>query len=226
MPHEPLQQTPRLTRLWEQVAAATQDDDLSHDLAHVARVARWCRRLAPEFGVPLELALAAGFVHDLVNIPKEHPDRPLGSEQSALAGAAMLARAGFDSDEIAAVVEAVRTCSWSRGLAPTSPLGAILQDADRLDAIGAIGLARTFACAQAMHARTRDGQLVHPEDPAGAMDRSLDDKRFAADHLGKKLLKLAEGMHSPTARAEATRRHATLVAFLKALEAEDHSTRT
>lgn len=218
----PLLSSPRLRTLHALVAERQQAEgvDLSHDMDHVLRVTRWCVRLALELGEDPELACAAGLVHDVVNIPKESARRPLGSELSAAVGAELLAESGFDTGEAARVVEAVRTCSWSRGLAPTSRLGEILQDADRLDAIGAIGVARNFACAQAMAARSGRGHLHHPEDPAGRAPRALDDVAWAADHYGRKLLKLADSLHSETARREGARRHALLLAFLDALEAD------
>ena len=219
----PLLDTPRLEALWSRVAPRLAGDDLSHDSDHVLRVTRWAVRLAREQGLSTELACAAGLVHDLVNVPKESADRPMGSELSAVAGKELLTEAGFTTAEVAAVVEAVRTCSWSRGLAPTSPLGAVLQDADRLDAIGAIGIARNFACAHAMVARGSPGRLYNPADPAGEADRRLDDVAFAADHYRRKLLLLAGSMHSPTARAEASRRHAFMEAFLDELVAEARS---
>ena len=218
----PLLRTPRLVRLFAAVQARNEADaiDLSHDLDHVLRVTRWCLRLAPEAGVDEELAVAAGLVHDLVNVPKESAQRPLGSELSAVAGKELLRDAGFGEDTVVAVVEAVRTCSWSRGQAPTSALGELLQDADRLDAIGAVGVARNFACAQAMASRSGSGHLHHPEDPGGNGPRDLDDVTWAADHYRRKLLKLAAGMHTPSARAEAARRHAFLQAFLDELDRE------
>ena len=218
--------TPRHHALWAHVQAtfAQKPLDLSHDAEHILRVYRWAVRLAPEAGVDPELAGAAALVHDLVQVPKESADRALGGERSAAAGAEILPRVGYSADETAQVVEAVRTCSWSRGLAPTLPLGAVLQDADRLDAIGAVGIARNFACAQGMASRSGQGRLFNPADPAARQERPLDDRHDAADHYRAKLLRLAAGMHTPTARAEAARRHETMRAFLDALAREEGGT--
>jgi uncharacterized protein len=210
---------PRHARLLALTSPLAAQDDLSHDLAHVLRVYRWCVLLAPEAEASPDLAGACGLVHDLVNVPKGSPDRPLGSELSAQAAGPWLAAAGYTPDEVGQVVEAVRTCSWSRGLAPTSGLGRALQDADRLDAIGALGIARVFACAQRMNHPQSPGALLHPTDLSGAR-RALDDRRFAVDHFSHKLLKLAASMHTPTARAEAARRHQQMTSFLAALTDE------
>jgi uncharacterized protein len=99
-------------------------------------------------------------------------------------------------------------------------VGVVLQDADRLDAIGAIGAARNFATAQAMAGRGSPGRFYDPADPLGRADRPLDDVRNAMDHWPRKLLKLHAGFHTSTARAEADRRHAFLLAFMAQLEAE------
>ena len=79
-----------------------------------------------------DLAGAAALVHDLVNISKESEERSLASEKSAIAGAEVLPQAGYTAQEVEQIVEAVRTCSWSRGEKATAKLGEVLQDADRL----------------------------------------------------------------------------------------------
>jgi len=101
-------------------------------------------------------------------------------------------------------------------------VGVVLQAADRLDAIGAIGIARCMGCAQAMVGP--ESRFYHPEDPLAAQDRPLDDRRYAVDHFKAKLLKLTEGMHLPTARREAQLRHDTMIAWLDALQREIEST--
>ena len=205
--------------LWEKVEETLRAEcDLAHDWLHVYRVYQWAVQLAPEAGADGDLAGAAALIHDLVNIPKESADRPLGSELSAAKGASILPTAGYSPEESSAIVEAVRTCSWSRGLAPTSALGRVLQDADRLDAIGAIGIARNIACAQAMSSRGNRGFLYEPSDPLARGGRELDDKKHAIDHFSRKLLKLAKTMHLPSAKAEAARRHLFLETFLSELE--------
>lgn len=210
---------PRHDRLWQAILPELPTSDLAHDADHVLRVYAWALRLAPELKVDPDLAGAAALVHDLVNIPKDSPDRPLGGEASARASRGHLARAGYGPAEVSQVVEAVRTCSWSRGLAPTSDLGRVLQDADRLDAIGAVGIARNFACAQTFAGRSPT-RFYHPADPLGRSGRPLDDVLNAADHYPLKLLRLARRMHTATARREARRRHALMERFLESLALE------
>jgi uncharacterized protein len=210
----------RHQQLWPLVSATCPPGELAHDTQHLMRVYRWALRLASEAQVDPDLAGAAALVHDLVFVAKDSDQRARGGELSAAAAPAVLRQVGYDDTAIAAIAEAVRTCSWSRGLSPTSALGALLQDADRIDALGAIGLARLYACAQFMSSPTKLGLLHHGEDPIGTGDRILDDKRHAVDHVRVKLLKLADSMHFPASRAEAQRRHAYLLAHLEELALE------
>lgn len=202
------------------VAARLPPGELAHDRFHIARVYRWALRLAPEAGADPDLAGAAALVHDLVFVAKDSPERASGGERSAAAAPVLLAAAGYGADAIAAIAAAVATSSWSRGLAPAGALGAVLQDADRLDALGALGLMRNLACAQHMARPEREAGFYHPDDPLHRSARPLDDRAWAADHCFAKLLRLAAGMHTATARAEAARRHAFIEGWLRELETE------
>ena len=211
---------PRHETLWRYVVSKMIDTDLAHDHEHVLRVYRWCLKLAEEAGADKDLAGAAGLIHDLVNVPKESADRPMGSEWSAIAGANILPECGYSPEETQQIVDAVATCSWSRGLQPRNAIGVTLQHADRLDAIGAIGIMRNIACAQAMSSRGTNGRFYEPTDPTGRGKRQLNDKKNALDHFSLKLLRLKEGMHLPSAVAEADKRHAFLLRFLSEVNRE------
>jgi uncharacterized protein len=206
---------PRHAALLPRVTARQSTQDLAHDMAHVMRVYAWALRLAPGAGEDPDLAGAAALVHDLANVPKESAQRAAASGMSADQAGELLRAAGYDDDDVTAITEAVRTCSWSRGDRPGSRLGEVLQDADRLDAMGAVGVARTLTTAQAMVTRGVPLRLYDPDDPVARTGRPVDDKVNALDHFFVKLLKLADGMHLPEARAEAARRHATMLAFLR-----------
>lgn len=206
--------------MWRQVEPQLPPGELAHDRHHIARVYQWALRLSEEGRVDPDLAGAMALVHDLAFVPKDSPDRALGGERSAQLAGVVLSTAGYASHEVVDIAEAVRTSSWSRGFAPTNTLGVVLQDADRLDAIGAVGLLRTVACAQYMSRPERAGRFYHDGDPFADSGRALDDKAQAIDHCYAKLLKLAAGMHLPTAKAEAMKRHAALVDFLGVLRRE------
>lgn len=211
--------------LWSAVEAATAPGEVAHDRQHVLRVYTWCLRLADEAGADPDLAGAAGLVHDLVRVPKHLADRPLGGERSAEAARGLLPDAGYTNDEVRVIVDAVATHSWSRGLAPRCPEGVVLQDADRLDAIGAIGALRNAAVAQAMAAAEPTVQhmpraFAHPLDPLARSARQLNDGIWALDHWRVKLLLLRDSMHLPSARTEAARRHQWMLQTLEQLRSE------
>lgn len=207
-----IRQNPKLKPLLEHISQQNEEDS-AHDLAHLLRVANWTMRLGGS-GVNQEEAVAAALLHDLVNVPKNHPDRAKASEFSAKAAEPLLAKAGFTPDSIARVQEAIRDHSFSRGAVPQSPLAKALQDADRLEAVGAIGLMRVFSTGARMGTRYFD-----PEDP-WAQKRELNDLKFSVDHFFTKLLKLAPSFQTEAGRQEANRRTEVLQKFLADLGEE------
>ncbi len=212
----------RHQKLWERILSTLSHDDLAHDWLHVQRVTTWCIRLAKETGDSEDLAGAAGLLHDLINIPKESDLRSMGSELSAQAGVKYLIEVGYSPEEIDTITQAISTCSWSSGKYPTNEIGKILQDADRLDAIGAIGVMRNIACAQAMRSRKHTGTLYNPTNPIpwSVPTEQLNDKEHALDHFFCKLLNLTDTMHTALAREEANRRHQWMLDFLKEVDIE------
>jgi len=191
------------------------DPDPGHDLEHALRVALWTVTLGEsEGGVNRAEAIAAALLHDVVNLPKDHPERSSASERSAAVARALLLANDFDAEATERVVEAIRDHSFSRGATPTTPLGRALQDADRLEALGALGLCRTLSTGAKMGA-----VYAHPEDPFGE-DRALDDRRYTVDHFYAKLLRLPATLQTAAGRAEAAKRAAFLERFLVQLGEE------
>ena len=203
---------PGLTGLLD-LARSTLDDDPGHNLDHALRVALWTLRLGGDAIDPGE-GIAAALLHDLVNLPKDSPERHLASERSATAALAHLSAAGFDTDAQARIHDAIRDHSFSRGAVPSGALGRALQDADRLEALGAIGVFRNISTGALMGA-----QYFDASDP-WATDRPLDDKAFSVDHFFVKLLKLPSTMTTEAGRLEANRRARVLVDLIDALAAE------
>ena len=93
--------------------------------------------------------------------------------------------------------------------------GKILQDADRLDALGAIGIARTFSVGGG-----ENRSLYNSKDPFCESDRELDDTRWTLDHIKKKLLILKNSMHTMTAKEIAEQRTDFIESFLNQLRRE------
>jgi uncharacterized protein len=200
----------------ERVFRARAEQDASHDLHHARRVKHMALRIADADapGVDRLVLLAGAYLHDLVNPPVDSPDRPHASRLAAEAARPILAGLGMDSARIEAVAHAIEAHSFSAGIAPLTDEARILQDADRLEALGAIGLARTFWIAG------RLGSALFDPDDLEARDRPLDDKRFALDHLPRKLYRIVETLHMPTARRIGAERVAFLRGFVARLAAE------
>ena len=187
--------------------------DPGHDLAHSLRVAIWTIRLGQSRLDPA-CAIAAALLHDVVNVPKDSPDRSRASELSADYAASILPKLGFAQSEVEEICEAVREHSFSRGGKPTRLLGKCLQDADRLESLGSIGIMRCISTGTLMKAH-----YFHPSDP-WAQKRELDDRKFSVDHFFTKLFKLPELMNTSTGREEADRRVETMKLFLQHLGEE------
>lgn len=172
--------------------------DGSHDLGHFQRVWRVAREINREEGKLADglTLLAAAFFHDLVSLPKNHPDRREASRLSADRAVELIAAewGDFPLEKLAGVRHAIHAHSFSAQVAPLTVEAKILQDADRMEAVGAIGLARVFYCAGQM------GQsLFDPEDPM-AMRRTPDDQQYALDHFRLKLLRLPAMMNTAAGR--------------------------
>ncbi len=207
---------PALTALLAEARArdaAQLPPDPSHDAAHLLRVAAWTLSLGGD-EVDGREAIAAALLHDAVRVPKSSPDRPRASEWAAAHATERLTALRFPPESVARIATAVRDHSFSRGAVPDSALGRALQDADRLEALGALGLLRCVTTGVRM-----GGAWFHPDDPF-ARNRPLDDARWSVDHFFTKLLRLPETMRTEAGRAEAGRRVALLRAFLDALAGE------
>jgi uncharacterized protein len=212
----PIDLTDAEARLEAVAAAALPPGDGSHDLTHLRRVRANARAIAADeadAGDPLVLA-AACWLHDLVAIEKNDPRRAEASRLSADAASTLLRGWGWDEARIAAVAHAVAAHSFSAGIAPETAEARILRDADRLDAIGAIGIGRAFFVAG------RLGLALHDADDPAAAHRPPDDRRFAIDHFRTKLLGLGDGMLTATGRRIAAGRTAVLQEFLDRFLAE------
>jgi uncharacterized protein len=177
------------------LADAAAGDDGAHDVNHLHRVWQTARQLlaaSPE--ADALVVLAACYLHDLVNLAKDHSERHLASQQAAELACRQLAALDFPAAKLAAVGHAIAAHSFSAGIAPTTLEAKIVQDADRLDALGAVGLARLFYTAGRL-----GSALAHPADPLGEQ-RPHDDKAYALDHIAVKLATLPASMQTEAGR--------------------------
>lgn len=189
-----------VARLEEKAAELYPPVDPSHDLLHIGRVVAMARRLAEAEGADLNIVIPAAYLHDCVAVPKNDPRRKQASQLSADYAVAWLRGEGYPEQYLPAIAHAIAAHSFSAGIPPETVEAKVVQDADRLDAMGAIGIARTF---------TVSGLLGRPYYDAAdvkAESRPLDDGRYAVDHFKVKLFGLVDTMHTAAAKAEGARR--------------------
>ena len=204
----------RLQKLIALVKPFYQSPDPAHDWPHIGRVIATARKLCHNQAVNEEYVLAAVYCHDLVNLPKNHPDRSKASTLAAEKAEELLKQCGYEPHEIEIIKKAVIEHSFSKGLKPSSLEAAIVQDADRLDALGAIGVLRCAAVNTQMQSSFYD-----PFDPL-AESRELNDKDFMIDHYFVKLFKLPAMMNTGAARMEGEKRVMYMKEFLNTLMSE------
>ncbi|MGX9416200.1 HD domain-containing protein [Vibrio sp. WJH972] len=188
--------------------------DLAHDLTHVQRVVKTAKSLSLKEEAKLEIVLPAAYLHDCFSFPKNHPDRASSSTIAAKKALKFLEKIGYPSEYFSDVSHAIVAHSFSANIAPETLEAQIVQDADRLDALGAIGIARCFQVNT-----TLGSDFYHKLDPF-ARERELNDKQYCIDHFYVKLLKLVDTMNTTSAKIEAERRTSFMKSYLKQLEKE------
>lgn len=189
-------------------------NDPAHDYQHVMRVYRNTKKICDEENVDSKLVLCAALLHDLVSYPKSDKRSKLSSIESAVKGKKILKKFNFPEHEIKIISDAIEDHSFSRNVVPKTIEGKILQDADRLDALGSIGLARVFATSGSLNRA-----FYHPDDPF-CENRKPDDGVWTLDHFFQKLLKIGALMNTKSAKIEARERTFVMKSFLDQLRKE------
>lgn len=189
-------------------------EDGAHDLSHLQRVWHNARTLQIEEGGDLEVLLAAVLLHDCVAVEKNSPLRSQASRLAAEKASKVLTNLNWPEAKIDAVTHAIEAHSFSANITPLTLEARLMQDADRLDSLGMLGVARTFYTAGRM-----GSALYDPHDPE-AQDREYDDKRFCLDHFQTKLLHLADGFQTTAGQRLAQLRHQRLKGFMEQFKDE------
>ena len=190
------------------------ENDPAHDFEHVMRVYHNAQKICKKEKANKKLVLCAALLHDIVSYPKSHKFSKLSSIHSANKSKQILKKYSFSDKEIMIISDAIRDHSFSQNKTPETLEGKILQDADRLDALGAIGIARVFATAGSLKR-----PFYNPNDPF-CNKRKPDDKTWTVDHFFQKLLKLESLMNTKAGRTEAKKRTLVLKKFLNQLKHE------
>ena len=192
----------------------TLKNDPAHDFQHVLRVYRNTEKICHEENIDSKLVLCAALLHDVVSYPKSDKRSKLSSIESAVKAKKILKKFNFPENEIKIISDAIEDHSFSRNVVPKTIEGKILQDADRLDALGSIGLARVFATSGSLNRA-----FYHPDDPF-CENRNPDDGVWTLDHFFQKLLKIGDLMNTKSAKIEARKRTLVMRSFLDQLRKE------
>ncbi len=190
------------------------DIDPTHDFMHVKRVVNWSKKISEVEGGRLDIVVPAAYLHDIVNIPKNDPRRSQASRLSADFAVEFLKKIGYASDILAAIHHAIAAHSFSAEIKAETLEAKIVQDADRLEGLGAIGIARCFATAGRMN------RVFYSEIDPFCVERAADDSFFTVDHFYKKLFKVANSLQTETGRKEGARRVKSMRQFLGDLNLE------
>jgi uncharacterized protein len=196
------------------VRDSAQSADVAHDLEHIRRVVMNAWAIAAAEGGMLEVVVPAAWLHDCVVLPKDSGERASASRLAAEAATAFLKEIGYPAEYLTGIAHAIEAHSFSANIRPETLEARIVQDADRLDAIGAVGIARCLMLGGALGT-----PLYNVEEPLPQV-RAPDESRYVVDHFYQKLLLLAERMQTAAGRQEAERRTAFMHDFLAQLSIE------
>lgn len=192
-----------------------------HDWWHVHRVRQTALRLAGEEGADAFVVELAALLHDVADHKFHGGDASAGPRAAREWLGGLCVDAGV-TEHVAAIIAEL---SFKGAGVPTpmsSVEGAVVQDADRLDAIGAMGIARAFAFGGSR------GRLMHDPDAAPEMHDSFERYKSSAgptvNHFHEKLLLLRDRMNTASARRVAEGRHRFMEQFLERFHAEWNGT--
>lgn len=191
--------------------------DSAHDLSHVMRVVKSAKALGKAEQCDMWVVLPAAYLHDCFSFPKDHVNRHLSSQMAADKAVQFLAKIRYPSRYFESIYHAISAHSYSANITPHSIEAKVVQDADRLDALGAIGIARCIQVSASFNAK-----LYSDLDPF-ADQRPLNDKAFTIDHFLEKLFKLPESMNTKSAQKEANKRVIFMRQYLNQLRQEIHT---
>ncbi len=200
--------------LENKISEIASSEDPAHDLLHFKRVVKLAKEICEKENARPEIVIPAAWLHDLVIIPKNDPRRSQASKLSAEAAIQFLKELAYPEEYLEDIFHAIEAHSFSANIEARTLEAKIVQDADRLDGLGAIGIARCFATA---------GVLKRPfysEIDPFARDRSFDDLKFTVDHFFVKLFKVAETLKTEAGRKEGQRRVQVMKRYLKDLSLE------
>jgi len=200
--------------LESKIAGIASSEDPAHDLSHFKRVVKTAKQLCALEKARAEIVIPAAWLHDFVIIPKNDPRRSQASRISATEAKKFLREIGHPEKDLEDIGHAIEAHSFSADIEAKTLEAQIVQDADRLDGLGAIGVARCFATAGLLKR-----PFYLPEDPF-CENREPQDALYTIDHFYQKLFKTAETLKTQAGRAEGVKRVVSMKQYLQNLKQE------
>jgi uncharacterized protein len=188
--------------------------DAAHDINHVIRVVKNVIYLSDIENVNSLVTLPSAWLHDCVAVAKNSPLRAQGSRLAAESAIEFLAGISYPEELLPEVFHAIEAHSFTAAIPTRSREAAVVQDADRLDSLGAIGIARCLLVGGKLNL-----QLLSQDDPF-CEQREPDDSQFTIDHFYAKLFRLPDSMKTEAGKAEAQRRAKLMQRYLDDLREE------
>ncbi|WP_372882997.1 HD domain-containing protein [Psychromonas sp.] len=190
------------------------DQDLAHDINHVLRVVKTAKFLCRKERALEEIVVPAAYLHDCFSFSKNHPNRSQSSKVAADKAVKFLDSIAYPIEYLGAIHHAILAHSYSARVEPETLEAKIVQDADRLDALGATGIARCIQVSSKL------GRPLYSSDDPFCSNRLPDDSLYTIDHFYTKLLSLSGTMNTITAKKEAELRTAFMHEYLRQMEVE------
>ena len=182
--------------IYKYVKETLNNETTGHDYYHAVRVMNNALQIAKGKDVNLDIIRVSSLTHDLI-------DRKVSSniDDSLLKLTEKLEVANYSKETIEEIINIIQDISYSKGKIPKSLEGKIVQDADRLDALGAIGIARTFAFGG------KNNRMIY--------NPGSNDNSDSISHFYDKLLKLKDLMNTSEAKAIAEERSEYMTNYVK-----------
>lgn len=198
----------------EKVRSIATNDDPAHDILHFKRVVKMAKELCLIENCCPDIVVPAAWLHDLIIIPKDSPIRSKASQLSADAALQFLKSIQYPEAFLDEIAHAIAAHSFSANIQTNTLDARIVQDADRLDALGAVGVARCFATAGLLK------RSFYSEIDPFCDVRDPNDNQFTVDHFFKKLFLVADNLKTESGKKEGLRRVQYMRNFLNQFKSE------
>ena len=188
--------------------------DPAHDILHFKRVVKSAKELCHIENANPSIIIPAAWLHDFIIVPKDGLLRKQASRMSAVEAIEFLKLIEYPEKYFNEIAHAIEAHSFSSEIEAKTLEAKIVQDADRLDGLGAIGIARCFATAGLLK------RAFYNEDDPFCENRIEDDSKFTVDHFYKKLFRIADTLNTKSGIAEGRKRVELMKVYLNSLRTE------